>query len=91
MRRGLVYRLKRRAAPNAMVDARASDPVRWAVDASCPAGVSGVVVAFRPLRLEQRLGAAVSRLLAPVGTDRSAAVVPDKSRGVETEPPAAIA
>src|SRR5256885_477340 len=75
---GLVERLKRRDAPDAVIDPRATPPehVRQpvAVDAAGPAHVPGAVVFLGPFALEHRLRAAVADLLAQIGAQRVAAV-----------------
>ena len=55
-----------------------------------PDEMSGRVVLFRPFLLEKRLGPPVADLLAPVGTDGVAAVMPDHGRRMKAERPAAL-
>src|SRR5207247_9133857 len=91
---GLVERLKRRDAPDAVIDPRATPPERVrqpvAIDAAGPAHVPQAVVFLGPLALEHRLRPAVADLLAPVGAQRVAAVVPDHGGRMEAERPAGL-
>src|SRR5438445_12165760 len=93
-RRGLIERLVRREAPDAVIDARPAPPERArqpaAVDAARPAHVPWAVVLLGPLPLQHRLRPAVPDLLFPVGTQRVPAVVPDHGGGAEAQRPALL-
>ena len=60
-------------------------PACAVVEVPGPGRLTAAVVAFGPLPLEQRFGAAIPDLLLPIRPDRVAATVPDDSSCVETE------
>src|SRR5918995_1783709 len=86
---GVVDRLEGAASPRAVVDAPA--PARRlpgeavSVQTTAPRDVSSGGVLLGPLALEVRLGGAVATLLAPVGADGVAPVVPDDRSRAEAD------
>src|SRR5205085_9349893 len=80
-RRALLEGLEESRAPPSVIHAPAAPADRvqeaGAVEAPTPADVPARRVALRPLRLEERLGATVPDLLAPVGPQRRPSAVPD--------------
>src|SRR5512133_1875825 len=90
----MVNRLERSAPPRPVVDA--PPPTRRlaceavAVETPTPGHVPTGGVLLGPLALQLGLGGAVAALLAPVGADRVAAVVPDDGRRAEAEGQAAL-
>src|SRR6478672_13305067 len=71
-----------------MIDARRPaehELVTVTIDAARPGRMAGDIVFVGPLAFEQRLGFAVVELLSPVGSDRVAAMMPDRGRRTVAE------
>lgn len=90
-RPGGVERLEESGAENAAVDALAAqrrDRVARSVDSAFPGAGSQTVEIARMFAHEQTLGFAIAILLAQIGSDRMAAVVPDEGSRVPGDFPA---
>ena len=87
----LVERLEWRQPPNAMIDAARPPPhIRDAVHPARPFEMAGGVVFFRPFLFQQRLGFSVALLLAQIGANGVAAMMPNHGRGAEAQRPPAL-
>src|SRR6187549_1502439 len=88
--RPAIETLERRFSPHTVMNdgtlARGSIYTRN-INATCPGKMIGCVESAWPLVLQQSLGAPIPALLAPVRSNRWAAMVPDKRGGHKTDGP----
>src|SRR6266516_2738899 len=85
----LVQRLERRQSPDAMIDAVRPPPhIRNSINPPGPFEMARPIVFFRPFPCQKSLGFSVALLLAQIGANRIAAMMPDHRGRTETEGPA---
>src|SRR5438874_1701718 len=84
-RREAIDRLKKGGAPTAVINpalaAAEHLPKPFSVKPPIPGQVPHRIIFLRPLPFQHRFGAAILKLLAPVGGDGSAAVMPNYRSG----------